>query len=165
MKVGKYRRWECMPCGMCHSRVGLTLEIVLISNTFTLWGRVDDLSFFEYLSPFCFLSFEFHCTFSFIIKYYHILFIFIVFWLGCDMPSGLFLFLPTLLLSIFTPLLTIFVCFFVLFRSCCSHARVFGKTLVHEFPISYSHTEWYLPFFARRNSLSAEASSIKIKSN
>ena len=24
-------------------------------------------------------------------------------------------------------LLTFFVCFFVLFRSCCSHARVFGK--------------------------------------
>ena len=27
-------------------------------------GRVDDLSFFEYLSPFCFLLIEFHCTFS-----------------------------------------------------------------------------------------------------
>ena len=27
-------------------------------------GRVDDLSFFEYLNPFCFLSIEFHCTFS-----------------------------------------------------------------------------------------------------
>ena len=27
-------------------------------------GRVDDLSFFEYLSPLCFLSIEFHCTFS-----------------------------------------------------------------------------------------------------
>ena len=27
-------------------------------------GRVDDLSFFEYLSQFCFLSIEFHCTFS-----------------------------------------------------------------------------------------------------
>ena len=26
-------------------------------------GRVDDLSFFEYLSAFCFLSIEFHCTF------------------------------------------------------------------------------------------------------
>ena len=25
-------------------------------------GREDDLSFFEYLSPFCFLSIEFHCT-------------------------------------------------------------------------------------------------------
>ena len=27
-------------------------------------GRVDDLSFFEYLSPFCFLSIEFHSAFS-----------------------------------------------------------------------------------------------------
>ena len=27
-------------------------------------GRVDDLSFFEYISTFCFLSIEFHCTFS-----------------------------------------------------------------------------------------------------
>ena len=32
----------------------------------SMWprGRVDDLSFFEYLSLFCFLSIEFHCTFS-----------------------------------------------------------------------------------------------------
>ena len=27
-------------------------------------GRVDDLSYFEYLSKFYFLSIEFHCTFS-----------------------------------------------------------------------------------------------------
>ena len=27
-------------------------------------GRVDDLSFLEYLTPFCFLSIEFHSTFS-----------------------------------------------------------------------------------------------------
>ena len=51
-------------------------------------GRVDDLSFFEYFSPFCVLSMEFHCTFPFLIKYYNILFI-IVFWLKCDRPSGL----------------------------------------------------------------------------
>ena len=38
-------------------------------------------------------------------------------------------------------LLTFFVCFFILFHSCCSNAQVFGKTLVHEFPISYSHSE------------------------
>ena len=43
-------------------------------------------------------------------------------------------------------LLTFFVCFFILFHSCCSHARVFGKTLAHKFPLSYSHTEWYLLF-------------------
>ena len=27
-------------------------------------SRVDELSFFAYLSTFCFLSIEFHCTFS-----------------------------------------------------------------------------------------------------
>ena len=42
------------------------------------------------------------------------------------------------------PLLTFFLCFIVLFQSCCSHAQVFGKTLVHEFPIFYNHTEWNL---------------------
>ena len=28
----------------------------------------------------------------------------------------------------------------------CSHERVFGKTLLHEFLISYIHTKWYLFF-------------------
>ena len=35
--------------------------------------RVDDLLFYDYLSPFCFLLIEFHCTFSIsfkIIPYY-----------------------------------------------------------------------------------------------
>ena len=67
---------------------------------FLLRGRVDDLSFFDYLSPFCFLSIEFHCTFS----YYHILFIIIVFWLGCDRPSGHIFFVPALFFSILMPL-------------------------------------------------------------
>ena len=65
---------------------------------------MDDLSFFDYLSPFCFLLIEFHCTFPFLIKYYHILFIIIVFRLGCDRPSGLLLFVPAVLFSILTPL-------------------------------------------------------------
>ena len=37
-------------------------------------------------------------------------------------------------------------CFSMFFNSCCSHARVFEKTLVREFSISYSHIEWYLFF-------------------
>ena len=37
-------------------------------------------------------------------------------------------------------LLTFVFCFFILFHSCCFHSQVFGKTLVHEFPISNSHT-------------------------
>ena len=44
----------------------------------------------------------------------------------------------------YSPLLAFFLCFIVLLQSCCSHARVCGKTLLHEFPIFYSHTEWNL---------------------
>ena len=57
------------------------------------------------------------------------MFIIIVFWLWCDWPSGLLFFVPSLLLSMLmlSSLLTFFVCFFVLFHSCCSHARVFWK--------------------------------------
>ena len=43
-------------------------------------------------------------------------------------------------------LLTFFFCFFVLFHSCRFHAPVFGRTLMHEFHISDSHYESYLPF-------------------
>ena len=42
-----------------------------------------------------------------------------------------------------------FVCLIVLFLSCCSHARVFRKTLLYEFSISYSHTELFFLFGAR----------------
>ena len=83
-----------------------------------LQGRVDDLSFFEYLSPFYFSLIEFHCTFSISYKYYHILFIIIVFWLGCDLPSALLFFMLALLLSILTPLflpsLSVSLSYFVL---------------------------------------------------
>ena len=34
----------------------------------------------------------------------------------------------------------------VLFQSCCSLAQVFGRTLVHEFLFSYSHSGWNLLF-------------------
>ena len=47
-------------------------------------------------------------------------------------------------------LLTSF-CFFVLFQSSCSHAQVFDKTFMNEFPILYRHTEWCLHFFAKRD--------------
>ena len=41
--------------------------------------------------------------------------------------------------KVYTLVYTFFVCYVVLFHSCSSHAR--EKTLVHEFLISYSHTE------------------------
>ena len=59
--------------------------------------------------------------------------------------SGLLFFSSARFTSFHThaSLLTFFVCFFVLFHSCYSHARVFGKTLVHEFHVSYSNIEFY----------------------
>ena len=60
-------------------------------------GRVDDLSFLEYLSPFCFLLIKFHCTFSIS---YEILPYFVV--IGCDRLPGLLLFVPALPLSMLT---------------------------------------------------------------
>ena len=98
---------------------------------------------------FVFCQLNFIVLFPFFIKYYHILFIIIVFRLGCDRPSGLLLIRARCtFFHTHASLLCahVFVCLIVLFRSCCSHAQVFGKTLVHEFLISYSHTEWYFIF-------------------
>ena len=71
------------------------------------------------------------------------MFIIIVFWLASDRPVDLFFSCP---LYFFPYSRLSFVCFCILFHSCGSHARMFGKTLVHEYPISYSHTEWYYFF-------------------
>ena len=120
------------------------------------------MSFFEYLRPFCFCQLNLIILFLFLIKYYHILFIIIVFWFGCDRPSGL-LFLRAHFAYFHThaSLLAFFVCFFILFHSCCSYARVFGKTLLHEFPVSYSHTEWYLLFRSVKAMNNLKLSAIK----
>ena len=103
-------------------------------------GRVDELTFFQYLSPFCFLSIEFHCTFSISYKIlpYFVYCYSILIRLWYAVGTSHFTFFHTL-----SSLLSVFVCSIVLFQSCCSHARVFGKTLLHEFPLFYSHTEWY----------------------
>ena len=151
----------CASAGLCFSAAQYvwTHHVCLHSARHR---RVDGLSFFEYLSPFCFLSIEFHRTFSIFIKHYHIMFIIIVIWLGCDRPTELLFFVPAFLLSILTPLFLPFR-LFILFYSCCSHARVFGKIHVHEFTISYIHTEWYLLFSRSEIVLAlAEASPIKI---
>ena len=76
------------------------------------------MSFFEYLSTFCFLSIEFHCTFSISYKILLYCVYYIVFWLGCDRPSGLRFFVPALLLSTLTPLFlsssSVFLSYFIL---------------------------------------------------
>ena len=51
-----------------------------------------------------FVLIEFYCTFSILIKFYQIMFIIIVLRSGCDIPSGLLLFVPSVLFSILTPL-------------------------------------------------------------
>ena len=80
------------------------IPIIYIKLYYETWrGRVDDLSFFGYLSPFCFLLIEFHCTFSISYKIQKYYIYYIVFWLGYDRRSGLS-FVPALFLSILTPL-------------------------------------------------------------
>ena len=67
------------------------------------------------------------------------MFINILFSLGSDRLAGLLSLVPAVLFfHTHSSLLSVFVCSIVLFHSCCAHARVFGKTLLHEFPISYT---------------------------
>ena len=100
--------------------------------------------FYYYLSPFCFLLIEFHCSLSISYKilpdYFYYYCISIGMWqaVGTSFIRARGVFFHT-----YASLLCVFVCLIVLFHSCCSHAWVFGKTLMHEFPVSYSHTEWY----------------------
>ena len=123
--------------------------------------------FFDCLSPFCFLFSEFHCTFSisykilrdyvqyssFIISY-KILRDYVQYssFIRIVQAVRTSFFFSASFTSCHTHafLLTLCFCYIILFHSCCSHARVFGKTFVHEFHISYSHTEWYL-FFLQCN--------------
>ena len=106
---------------------------------------------FWILSSSRFLLIGFLGAFLLLLKYYHIIFIIIVFWLGNDRPSGLFFSCLIYFFLTHASLLTFFVGFFVLFHSCCSQERVLGKTLVHELPISFSHTKWYLFLFTRND--------------
>ena len=109
-------------------------------------GRVDDFYFFDCFSSFCFLLIEFHLFFSIYYKiltnnvYYYCSLIRIV------QAVGTSFFCRARFISFHThaSLFTLFV--YSLFHSCCFHARVFRKTLLYEFHISYSHTEWYLFF-------------------
>ena len=118
----------------------LTWEFMLFSNV----GGNDFSSSFDSSSPLCFLI-EFHCTQTSNIL---CLLSFNFHQVVSDSPPGLHSFSCSLYFSLYSPLsLTLSTCFIVLavpIRFCCSHARVFGKILVHEFPISYSHTEWNL---------------------
>ena len=52
----------------------------------------------------------------------------------------------------------------VLFQSSCSHAQVFGRTLVYEFLFSYSHTEYNL-LFLKQTPLLHEATWDKLEAS
>ena len=101
---------------------------VFISFSNRTTGEGEWLLIFRLFKSILFFVSDFHCTFSFSFQIFRE-----------------FLF-RTCFTSFHThaSLLTFFVCF--LFHSWCSLARVSGKMLVHEFPISYILTEWYLHF-------------------
>ena len=92
------------------------------------WGRVDDFSYSIVKNNFVI---EFRCTFFDLLP-------------NTNKLCLLLLYLIRIVYSL------TFFGFFVLFHSCCSHARVFRKTPVHEFLISYSHTEWHKREFGAR---------------
>ena len=66
-----------------------------------------------------------------------------------------------ILTDLFLPSSSVSLSYFII---CCSHARVFWKTLVHEFQISNSHTEWDL-IFSRGETVLALAEASRLKSN
>ena len=63
------------------------------------------------------------------------------------MPSRHLFSCPFCFFHAHASLLTSFICLFLyLISFLLFPCQMFGKTLVHEFPISYSHTEWYFFF-------------------
>ena len=115
---------------------------------------MDDLSFFEYLSPSCFCEFNFIVLFPFHMKYYQIMFIIIVFRLGWDRPSGLLLFVPAVLFSMLTPLFcvssSVSLSYFILavpMRECLGK----HSCMSFPFPIAILNgTSWFL-FLVQEN--------------
>ena len=73
------------------------------------------------------------------------MFIIIVLWLGRDRMFGLPFFMPTLLFFHTHASLLTFFCYIILFHTCCTHERVFGKhsCMSSPFPIAY----WMVPYF------------------
>ena len=107
-------------------------------------GRVDDSSFFYYSSPFCFLSSNFIVLFPYSVTINTILFLLILYFDKTVISRRDFSFVPALLFSIRTPFfLPSSAVSFSYFIRAVPMRECFGKTLVHEFPMSYSHTEWY----------------------
>ena len=142
--VGRYLamawwpRWKSLLKLLLFCNPALTITNITRGRVVIIHFSIAQVYFFPLI--------EYHCTFSisykipqYYVYYYNENWI-IVFWLG--RPSWLLFFVPALLLAV--------------------PSRVFGKTLVHEFPITNSHTEWYLLFSRGEIVLAlAEASPIR----
>ena len=110
---------------------------------------MDDFFIIQlFKSILCFVNWISLYIFPFLIKYYHILFIIVVFWLICDRPSGLLLFVPDVRFFILTTLfcvsLSVSLSYFILavpMRKC------FGKhsCMSSSFPIVILNDTCYFP--------------------
>ena len=80
------------------------------------------------------------------------MFTIVVFWLG-DMPSALIFFEPASLLSIYPRLSSYLLLLFLYLILFLLFPFTSVRENMHEFPISYSHTEWY-PSFSRDDMIS-----------
>ena len=107
------------------------------------------------------VHFVFCLLFPYLGKYYDILLLYF----GSDVIRRQDIFFRACFASFYTHTshLTFFVCFFILFRLAVLMRECLRKHFLYEFPISYSHTEWYLLFSRGETALaSAEASPLKI---
>ena len=140
-----YWCWAYFQLNICYERNNLGCSFLLIGT-----GRVDDISFFDCSSPFCFLLIEFHWTFSI---FYNILTnyfycSFILFFYG-DMPSKFFLLCPLYFFhshaSLFCRLrLFLYLISFLLFK-CASIWENTGARIPH-----FLEPYWLVPsFFAK----------------
>ena len=110
---------------------------------------------------FVFCQLNFIVLFPFLKKYYHIMFINIVFWLGCDRPSGLLLFLPALLPSKLTPLVlpcsNVSLSYFILavpMRECLGK----NSCTSSPFPIAILNATSFFSLFGARETKHAQRS-------
>ena len=117
-----------------------------------LWrGSVYDLSFFS--ESILFLLIEFHCIFSISYKiltnyvyYYYYYYYCILIRIVWAVWTSFFFRTRVASFRTHASLLTFFVCFLILFYSCCSHERVFRKTLVSSpFPIAILNCDCFFP--------------------
>ena len=91
------------------------------------------------------------------------MFIIVVFWLGNDSPSGLLFFLARLTsFHAHASLLTVLVCLFILFISCCSHRECLGKHSCMSYPF---HIAILITLFFRETTWSKWSKSRLSKTN